>query len=90
MAQDFGAGEYKRLLAVLINSLFLSTTITLLIVAAGQGFATPVLRLLKAPDSAFAGAECYMRFMFWGIPLTMAYNFLASVLRALGDSKTPL
>ena len=90
MAQDFGAGEHKRLRAVLANSLFLAAVITVLMVAAGQCFAAPVLRLLKTPDSAFTGAEGYMRFMFWGIPLTMAYNFLASVLRALGDSKTPL
>ena len=90
MAQDFGAGEYRRLRAVLTNSLFLAAVITVLMVAAGQGSAAPVLRLLKTPDSAFAGAEGYMRVMFWGIPLTMAYNFLASVLRALGDSKTPL
>lgn len=90
MAQDFGAGEYNRLRAVLTNSLFLAAVITVLMVAAGQGFAAPVLRLLKTPDSVFVGAEGYMRVMFWGIPLTMAYNFLASVLRALGDSKTPL
>lgn len=90
MAQDFGASEYNRLRAVLTNSLFLAAVITVLMVAAGQGFAAPVLRLLKTPDSVFVGAEGYMHVMFWGIPLTMAYNFLASVLRALGDSKTPL
>lgn len=90
MAQDFGASEYNRLRAVLTNSLFLAAVITVLMVAAGQGFAAPVLRLLKTPDSVFVGAEGYIRVMFWGIPLTMAYNFLASVLRALGDSKTPL
>lgn len=90
MAQDFGAGKYNRLRAVLTNSLFLASVITVLMVAAGQGFAAPVLRLLKTPDSVFVGAEGYMRVMFWGIPLTMAYNYLSSVLRALGDSKTPL
>ena len=90
IAQDFGAGKHKRLRVVLANSLFLAAGITVLMVAAGHSFAAPVLRLLKTPDSAFAGAEGYMRFMFWGILFTMAYNFLASVLRALGDSKTPL
>lgn len=90
MAQEFGARQYKRLRIVLTNSLLLAAVITVLMVAAGQGFAAPVLRLLKTPDSAFSGAEGYMRAMFWGIPLTMTYHFLSSVLRALGDSKTPL
>ncbi len=36
------------------------------------------------------GALLYLRIVYGGIPAIMAYNFLAAILRALGDAKTPL
>ena len=50
----------------------------------------PVLRLMGTPETVMEGALIYLRIWFAGIPIVMAYNVLASILRALGDSKTPL
>ena len=50
----------------------------------------PVLRAMNTPEEIIGGAFTYLRIMFAGIPIIMAYNVLASILRALGDSKTPL
>ena len=44
----------------------------------------------STPVEIIGGAFTYLRIMFAGIPIIMAYNVLASILRALGDSKTPL
>ncbi len=49
-----------------------------------------VLRAMNTPEEIIGGAFTYLRIMFAGIPIIMAYNVLASILRALGDSKTPL
>jgi len=55
-----------------------------------QAAARPVLLLLNTPDEIIGRSLLYLRIMFWGIPIVMAYNVLASILRAMGDGKTPL
>lgn len=52
--------------------------------------ARPLLRLLQTPENIFAGALEYLLTMYGGILIVMAYNMAASILRALGDGKTPL
>lgn len=89
-AQEFGAQKYDRLRRAVINSVFLCLISAAVMLAAGQIFAAPLLHLMHTPDAIFPDALLYMRIMFWGIPVTMAYNLLASVLRSLGDGKTPL
>lgn len=90
MAQKFGAGESKSLRSVIANSAFLSALLAGLMLLFGQLSATWILQILHTPQTVFADAERYMRTLFWGIPVTMAYNLFASILRALGDGKTPL
>ena len=46
--------------------------------------------LLKTPDQITPLACAYLRVIFWGIPIMMVYNMASSILRALGDSRTPL
>lgn len=90
MSQDFGAGQYKRLRNVIANSALLSAASAVIMLAGGQIFAEWMLRMLHTPESVWADTVTYMRAMFWGIPVVMAYNLLASILRSLGDGKTPL
>ena len=52
--------------------------------------ACPLLRLLKTPENIFGQASSYLLTMFAGIPVVMAYNMAAAILRAFGDGKTPL
>ena len=51
---------------------------------------TLFLQLLGVPQELRATAIAYTRILFLGIPAVMFYNFCASVLRAVGDSLTPL
>ena len=53
-------------------------------------FRYPLLKLLQTPSDTFAGAMDYITIILAGIPLTMMYNTQASLLRALGNSMTPL
>ena len=90
MAREFGAGEHDRLRDVIGESAVLSALFALLLVGAGQGAALPVLTLLRTPADILPGTLLYLRIMFLGIPVVMAYNLLACILRSLGDGKTPL
>ena len=90
MAQEFGAGQQERLRKVIGSSTLLSLYSSVLLLLFGQLAARPVLKLLQTPDTIMAGSLLYLRIMFLGVPIVMAYNLLACILRSLGDGKTPL
>ena len=90
MAQEFGAKRLEQLRKVIGNSVVLSLFSSLALVLLGQLTALPVLTLLKTPEAIISDSLLYLRIMFLGIPIVMAYNLLACILRSLGDGKTPL
>lgn len=49
-----------------------------------------LLQLLNTPESMLADAKIYLQVNFIGMLFLFGYNFISTVLRALGDSKTPL
>lgn len=90
MAQKYGQedfAELKRTLGVSARLVVLIAVVTLL---AGQGLLGMFLDLLRVPEELRAMAELYSRIILMGIPAMLFYNFTASALRAVGDSKTPL
>ena len=56
----------------------------------GVFFADDFLLLMKTPENVLPLSTVYMRFYFGGIIFSMVYNFCASILRAAGDTKSPL
>ncbi len=50
----------------------------------------PILHALQVPSSVYAGMRDYLWAVFWGIAATFLCNFYGSLLRAVGDSRTPL
>lgn len=90
MAQEFGAGRYDNLRKSVGHSAILSLVSALVLLIVGQLLAHPVLNLLKTPPKILPDTLLYLRIMYLGIPIVMAYNLLASILRSLGDGKTPL
>lgn len=90
MAQEFGAKNYKQLRKVIYNSLLLCVICSVLILVTSEAVTMPVLRLLNTPEEILPDSLLYLRIIFMGMPIIMAYNISASILRALGDGKTPL
>lgn len=90
MAREFGARQIDSLRSVVGSSTTLSGLSSLLFLILGQLVATPILTLLNTPTEILDQAELYLRIMFLGIPIIMAYNLLATILRSLGDGQTPL
>lgn len=89
-SQYYGAGKFEDLKKTIGNALVLSAAAVGLMIFCGQLMIVPALRLLKTPDNIFAGSELYLRILWAGIPITLLYNFTSALLRALGDSRTPL
>lgn len=90
MAQEFGAGQKEKLKEVVGGSILLSAVSAVVLLLIGQLLAAPVLQLLQTPPEITEDALLYLRIMFLGVPIVMAYNLFAAILRALGDGKTPL
>lgn len=90
MAQHFGAGKKRELCQTAAVSVMLSILLAVVLLVAGELFLPPMLRWMQTPDGVRQNALLYLRIMFAGIPIVMAYNLSASILRALGDGKSPL
>ncbi len=90
MAQEFGAKKFDKLRKTIGNAAVLSAFSALLLLLFGQLFSEGVLVILKTPDTILPDSLLYLRILFLGVPVVMAYNLLAGILRSLGDSKTPL
>ncbi len=56
----------------------------------GISFSTPMLQLMGTPENVLPLSSIYMKIYFGGITFTMVFNFCASILRAAGDTQSPL
>lgn len=89
-AQRFGSKDISGLRAAFANAIFLSAGIGIAISLPGVLICGPALMWLNTPSAILSDAEAYLRVLFGGMLITFAYILLCSMLRALGDSKTPL
>jgi len=62
----------------------------IIMTAIGVCFSETFLRMMGAPENVLPLSAIYMKIYFGGITFTMVYNFSASILRAAGDTRTPL
>ncbi len=90
VAQFFGAGDEKNVRSTIANSIYVLASTSLLVSILGILLSPFILQLLKTPDTIIGDSIVYMRTTCAGILFIAAYNGVAAMLRALGDSKTPL
>ncbi|PWU69691.1 MATE family efflux transporter [Gracilibacillus dipsosauri] len=81
---DEGLQSYVNAFIVTLSGLAILMGIT------GYLLAEPILNLLSTPESMMEDATIYLRINASGILFLVGYNFISTVLRAVGDSKTPL
>ncbi len=89
-SQYFGANDEKQLKKTIANSIYVLASSTLVVTLIGFFLAEPILRLLQTPDAYIADSIDYFRVTCLGIVGVAFYNGVAALLRAVGDSKTPL
>ena len=90
IAQQFGAKEYEKMKKTVGASLILAVLSAIVVTVVFLLSAAPVLRLMGTREEILGDALLYVYIMFSGILIVMIYNWMSSVLRAIGDSTTPL
>ena len=90
IAQAFGAGDEDRLKKVVAMGFMTSVSVGLLFSVLSVVGSSFLLGLLKTPSDIFQQAKAYMIIIFGGLFITVLYNFFSCLLRAIGDSRTPL
>ena len=86
----FGAGDHKLVERQVSTAAIAGTAFSVAFSLLCVLLATPLLRLLQVPADILPMAVRYLRIVFSGLIFTFFYNFLAAVMRALGDSKSAL
>ena len=90
VSQYFGAKDEKNVRSTIANSFYVLLMAALSVSAIGILFAPGLLKLLMTPDNIIGDSIIYMRTTCAGIAAIAMYNGVAAILRALGDSRTPL
>ena len=90
IAQLFGARDYKDLRRHVANAAWLCIAGSVVLTVATVALTRPMMELMQTPDDILDGAVVYIGWIFAGIPFIFLYNMVAAIMRALGDSKTPL
>lgn len=90
MSEFFGAGKYKELKRAMSTAVLFGFYFSLAVIAMGVLFTRPLLRALHVPGELMGITTTYLRIIFLGAPFTYFYNAMASALKSIGDSRTPL
>lgn len=90
VTQRFGAHDRKRMKQAIAGMMILDAAVCLSLTAVAVVFLRPLMAFLNTPDSIFDMAYTYIRIICLGIVTTIGHNMFASILRAMGNSRTPL
>lgn len=90
VSHKFGAGDYVGMRKMVANCTRLSGLFAVVMTVLTTFFCRQILILMKTPADIIEGAYKYIWVIFLGIPVTYLYNMLSGIIRALGDSKTPV
>jgi Na+-driven multidrug efflux pump len=89
VSHAFGAKDFKLLRHYVALSLILTLIISLLLTIPTVTASRLLLAWMHTPENIIAMADAYIKVIFAGILLTMAYNVVSGILRGIGDSRTP-
>lgn len=89
-AQRFGAGDMRGVRKSIAASAMLSALTAVVLTAASVPLARPILQMLNTPAEIIDDAHSYLSVIFIGTGASILFNLLSNIIRALGDSRTPL
>lgn len=90
IAQHFGSGSKEKTRSAITNGITLITIITVFVTLVGILCCRAMFRFINTPEDIMDGAVLYSVIIFAGTAAQAAYNYEAGVLRAFGNSVTPL
>lgn len=89
-AQKFGSGNLHSVKISFAAGIVISIVTAVVTTILATAFSRPILELLQTPPEILDDADIYLRIIFLGIPASLLFNLLSNIIRALGDSRTPL
>ncbi len=89
-SQYYGAHDDDNVKKTIVNTGIIMLIVPAIFGTIGFILAPTLLRILGTPESILAASAAYIRFMCIGLLFVSLYNYITSMLRALGDSKSPL
>lgn len=89
IAKSFGAGDIDEMRGHIFHAIFMSSIFAVILTVSCALLCPQILRLLSTPEDVYDGAYQYLLVLFLGIPFTLLYNLMSSILRSVGDSRTP-
>lgn len=89
-AQSFGSGDVPMTKRAIANAAYIMFSTAFVMGLAAFLAAPAVLKMMNTHPDILPDATVYMQMSCIGVPLVAVYNYISSMLRALGDSRTPL
>lgn len=89
-AQYAGAGEGEKVSRSIAAVFLLCGAVALLLTAGALSASDLLLRAMNTPADIYGRSAAYQNLLFGGLIATVFYNAMSGILRALGDSRTPL
>ena len=89
-AQHYGAGNMRAVRQSVASAAVLSAVVSVLLTAVSMAMMKHILHWMNTPADMYREAYSYIMVICGGIAAQVLYNLLASILRAVGDSKRPL
>ncbi len=90
ISQYFGAKDFKNVKKAIDSLLIFLFFSSIIITIVGLLFSEDIFRLMQLPETIIADAVSYFNIILYGLILMFGFNAISSILRGLGDSKTPL
>ena len=90
VAHGVGSREDEVVHRTVHTALPMALVSGLILTVVGVAFSEDFLRMMGTPENVLELSALYMKIYFAGITFVMVYNFCASILRAVGDTKSPL
>lgn len=90
VAKSIGSGDNERTQRAIGTGIMFAALGGVILLVMGVSLAEVFLKLINCPDALLSDATLYFRLYFLGAPMSLLYNFCASILRAGGDTKRPL
>ena len=90
IGQAAGAREKRKVSRAVGNTVTLFMALSLVLTGLLLLAVDPILRAMSTPPEAIPGTAAYLRICFLGIPFITAYNVISSMLRGMGDSRSPM
>lgn len=89
VARYFGAGKHECMRDYVFNGAVLTAFLAVVMTVVCSVLCSGILHILSVPENIYEDAYRYLLVIFMGLPFTLLYNYLSSILRSIGDSRTP-